>query len=105
VNVPSSEGEAYPVVLTPNTQLQKLECGYYDSGSFALRKLASVQPARFYPAVSQEANGMRQGYAGVWVQKKVPLGTTHFNGSDNNLLSSAVEDLSSTIYFQWHKYH
>jgi hypothetical protein len=70
VTVPSSEGEAYPVVLTPNTQLQKLECGYYDSGSFGLRKLSSVQPACFYHAVSQDANGIRQGYAGA-----VPAGT------------------------------
>lgn len=65
VTVPSSQGEAYPVVLSPNTQLQKLECGYFDAGSFGVRNLASVQPACLYHAVSQDANGARQGYAGA----------------------------------------
>jgi hypothetical protein len=69
VSVPSSEGEAYPVVLTPNTQLQAMECGYYDAGSFA-GHTQSVQPGCTYLTVSQDKDGMRQGYAGA-----VPAGT------------------------------
>jgi hypothetical protein len=55
---------SYPVALSPNTQLQALECGYYDAGSFA-RKTQSVQPGCTYLTVSNDANGMRQGYAGA----------------------------------------
>jgi hypothetical protein len=65
VTVPSSEGEAYPVELTPNTKLQALECGYYDAGSFATHAAQSVQPGCTYLAVSQDSNGLRQGYAGA----------------------------------------
>jgi len=65
VTVPSSEGEAYPVELTPNTKLQALECGYYDAGSFATHTTQSVQPGCTYRAVSQDSNGMRAGYAGA----------------------------------------
>src|SRR5579872_606441 len=65
VSVPSGAAEAYPVALTPNTQLQKLECGYFDAGSFGMRSLAAVQPACMYHAVSQDGNGSRQGYAGA----------------------------------------
>lgn len=64
ITVPSSEGEAYPVALTSNTQLQTLECGYYDAGSFS-GHIQAVQPGCTYLAVSQDANGMRQGYAGA----------------------------------------
>jgi hypothetical protein len=70
VTVPSSEGEAYPVELTPNTKLQALECGYYDAGSFALHAAQSVQPGCTYHAVSQDSQRMRAGYAGA-----VPAGT------------------------------
>jgi len=64
VAVPGNRGAAYPVALTPNTQLQALECGYYDAGSKA-RKTQSVQPGCTYLAVSQDENGTRQGYAGA----------------------------------------
>lgn len=65
VTVPSSEGEAYPVELTPNTKLQALECGYYDAGSFAGHAAQSVQPGCTYRVISQDSNGMRAGYAGA----------------------------------------
>jgi hypothetical protein len=65
VAVPSSEGQAYPVALTPNTKLQALECGYYDAGSFTRHAAQSVQPGCAYHAVSQDSNGMRAGYAGA----------------------------------------
>jgi len=29
----------------------------------------------------------------------------HQHGSDNNLMSSATENSTSSIYFQWHHYH
>jgi len=64
VPVPSSQAEAYPIELIPNTQLQALDCGYYDPGSTA-RQLQSVQPGCTYLAVSQDRNGTRQGYAGA----------------------------------------
>ena len=62
--VPVIGGREYPVALTPNTHLQALECGYYDPGFFA-RKSRSVQPGCTYLAVSQDASGTRQGYAGA----------------------------------------
>jgi hypothetical protein len=62
--VASSEREAFPVALTPNTQLQSLDCGYYDAGSLA-GKSQTVQPGCTYLAVSQDSNGMRAGYAGA----------------------------------------
>jgi hypothetical protein len=62
--VANSEGDAYPVALTPNTQLQTLDCGYYDAGSLA-GKSQTVQPGCTYLAVSQDSNGMRAGYAGA----------------------------------------
>jgi len=65
VTVPSSEGEAYPVELTPNTKLQALECGYYDAGSFAGHATQLVQPGCAYRVISQDANGMRGGFAGA----------------------------------------
>jgi len=65
VTVPSAQGEAYPLELTPNTKLDALECGYYDAGSFAAHQIRSVQPGCTYRAVSQDANGMRAGYAGA----------------------------------------
>jgi hypothetical protein len=70
VTVPSTEGEAYPVALTPNTRLQALDCGYYDAGSFAERTTQSIQPGCTYVTVSQDENGMRDGYAGA-----VPAGS------------------------------
>jgi len=65
VTVPSSEGEAYPVALTPNTQLEALDCGYYDAGVFVKNTTQSVQPGCTYLAVSEDTNGMRDGYAGA----------------------------------------
>jgi hypothetical protein len=64
VLVPSRGHAASPVELTPNSQLQKLDCGYYDAGSRA-RQTQSVQPGCTYLAVSQDANGTRAGYAGA----------------------------------------
>ena len=65
VTVPSGEGEAYPVELTPNAQLLALECGYYDAGSFAGHAAQSVQPGCTYRVISQDSNGMQAGYAGA----------------------------------------
>jgi len=70
VALPGKVANAYPVALTAKTQLQSLECGYYDSGSKA-RKSNAVQPGCTYLTVSQDANGMRAGYAGA-----VPAGAT-----------------------------
>jgi hypothetical protein len=64
VPAPHSQGDAYPVALTANTQLQTLDCGYYDAGSFA-GHAQSVQPGCTYLAVSQDTNGIRAGYAGA----------------------------------------
>ncbi len=64
VVVPNKAGAAYPVELTPNAQLQALDCGYYDAGSRA-RQTQSVQPGCTYLAVSQDTNGARAGYAGA----------------------------------------
>jgi hypothetical protein len=69
VVTPGNDGEAYPVALTPNTQLQALECGYYDVGSMS-GHTQSVQPGCTYLAVSQGPNGTRNGYAGA-----VPAGS------------------------------
>lgn len=70
VAVPGRGPNAYPVALSSNTQLQSLDCGYYDSGSKG-RGIHSVQPGCTYLTVSQDTNGMRQGFAGA-----VPAGTT-----------------------------
>jgi hypothetical protein len=64
VIVPGRGHAAAGVELTPNTQLQTLDCGYYDAGSRA-RQTQSIQPGCTYLAVSQEANGTRAGYAGA----------------------------------------
>jgi hypothetical protein len=69
VVVPSNKPSAYPVELTSNTQLQALDCGYYDAGSRA-PQTQSVQPGCTYLAVSKDSNGMRAGYAGA-----IPAGT------------------------------
>lgn len=63
--VPSDEGDAYPVVLTPNASLHVLECGYYDPGVAARHAGAPVQPGCVYHAVSQDSDGMRSGFAGA----------------------------------------
>jgi hypothetical protein len=65
VPVPSAEGDAYPLQMTPNTKLVALECGYYDNGSFAGHTTQSVQPGCAYRAISQDTAGMRSGYAGA----------------------------------------
>jgi hypothetical protein len=66
VAAPTSKvaGGKYPVALTPNTQLQALDCGYYDAGSSA-KQTQSVQPGCTYLTVSQDPSGSRQGYAGA----------------------------------------
>lgn len=64
VVVPNKAGAAYPVELTPNAQLQALDCGYYNAGSRA-RQTQSVQPGCTDLAVSQDTNGARAGYAGA----------------------------------------
>jgi hypothetical protein len=56
-------GSEYPVVLDPSTQLEALECGYYDPGSG--RSSQPIQPGCTYRAVSQDARGMRLGFAGA----------------------------------------
>jgi hypothetical protein len=62
--VPATGDRAYPLALTGHTQLQSLECGYYDAG-FRVRQSQFVQAGCAYLAVSQDASGMRQGYAGA----------------------------------------
>lgn len=74
VTAPSSEREAYPLELTPNTELQAMECGYYDSGSLAGHAMQSVQPGCTYRAVSHDGSGMRTGLAGA-----VPAGSQFEN--------------------------
>jgi len=63
VAVPA-KGKEYPLALTPNTQLQALDCGYYDAG-FSARMTQSVQPGCTYLTVSEDAAGMRQGFSGA----------------------------------------
>ena len=65
VSVPSGQGEPFPLALTPNTQLQSLDCGYYDAGSFVRQHSQSVQPGCTYLTVSQDEHGFRQGFAGA----------------------------------------
>jgi hypothetical protein len=64
---PAAVGQAMvnsPIELTAGTKLEKLSCGYYDSGS-SVRNASPVQPGCTYHAVMQDANGMRQGLAGA----------------------------------------
>ena len=62
----SDTGETpYPIALTADTTLVKLECGYYDPGVQILTASAQIQPGCVYHAVYQDANGMRQGLAGA----------------------------------------
>jgi len=64
VIVPSSQSAVFPLELTSNTQLQALDCGYFDAGSWA-RQTQSIQPGCTYLALSQDTNGTRTGYAGA----------------------------------------
>jgi len=64
VIVPSSQSAVFPLELTSNTQLQALDCGYFDGGSWA-RQTQSIQPGCTYLALSQDTNGTRTGYAGA----------------------------------------
>lgn len=66
----AGEASAYPVALSSDTTLQKLECGYFDPGFAARDAKAPVQTGCVYHVVSQEAHGMRRGFAGA-----VPAGT------------------------------
>jgi hypothetical protein len=70
VTKPERTGSAYPVALTTDTSLQKLECGYYDPGTRSGKATATVQPGCVYHAVMETAGGIREGYAGA-----VPAGT------------------------------
>jgi hypothetical protein len=65
VRVPKTSGTAFPIPLTTDTMLQKLECGYYDPGVGARDPSAAVQPGCVYHAVFQGQHGIRQGYAGT----------------------------------------
>ena len=60
-----SEKTAYPIALSADTTLEKLECGYYDPGAGILATGAQIQPGCVYHAVYQGQNGMRQGLAGA----------------------------------------
>jgi hypothetical protein len=64
VVLPSRDRAAAPVELNPNAQLQTLDCGYVDAGSWA-RQTQSIQPGCTYLAVSQDPGGARAGYAGA----------------------------------------
>ncbi len=70
VAVPAGGSKVYPLALTPNTELQAMECGYYDPGSYG-HKIQSVQPGCTYLTVAHDASGMRAGYAGA-----VPAGAS-----------------------------
>jgi hypothetical protein len=62
----SDTGKApYPIALSADTTLVKLECGYYDPGARVPAANSQVQPGCAYHAVYQSANGMRQGLAGA----------------------------------------
>jgi hypothetical protein len=65
VRVPETSGTAFPIPLTTDTMLQKLECGYYDRGVVARDASAAVQPGCVYHAVFQGQHGIRRGYAGT----------------------------------------
>jgi hypothetical protein len=91
--VPSDEGDAYPVVLTPNASLDALECGYYDPGVAARHAGTPVQPGCLYHAISQDSDGMRRGFAGA-----VP-GGVHFQvavgWAETQILAVRGESLDS----------
>ncbi len=64
ISMPSPTA-SYPLALTSDMKLQKLECGYYDSGLQARDSAASVQTGCAYHVVLQGPNGMRRGFAGA----------------------------------------
>jgi hypothetical protein len=61
--IPEHNEAVGPVALNRGTQLESMECGYYDAGADA--GLTSVQPGCVYHAVSESPSGMRVGYAGA----------------------------------------
>ena len=63
VAVPDAKAEVGVVDLGAGTQLQSMECGYYDAGAQA--GLASIQPGCVYHAVHTDSTGMRAGFAGA----------------------------------------
>ena len=65
INRPASPAIDYPVTLAPNTELQVLECGYFDPGFNARDAKAPVQPGCSYHVVVISDDGTRQGYAGT----------------------------------------
>ena len=81
VAVPRAGASALPLTLATNTQLQSLECGYYDAGEAG--KTNSVQPGCTYLAVSHDINGMRAGFAGA-----VPAGASF--ESDNSWMETQI---------------
>jgi hypothetical protein len=81
MTVPRAGAAAFPLTLATNTQLQSLECGYYDSGTPG--KSNSVQPGCTYLAVSHDINGMRAGFAGA-----VPAGSSF--EADNSWMETQI---------------
>ncbi len=64
VSVPTSRSAPYPVAVTPDTVLQKFECGYYDPGTKRRNAASPVQAGCVYHSLWQ--NGvMRRGFSGA----------------------------------------
>jgi hypothetical protein len=63
-SIPSSKG-TYPVALGPQTQLQDLECGYFDPGVNARASKAPVQTGCTYHVVETLSGGGRAAHGGA----------------------------------------
>jgi hypothetical protein len=61
--IPEQKDAVGHVALNRATQLESMQCGYYDAGADA--GLTSVQPGCVYHAVYESPSGMRVGYAGA----------------------------------------
>jgi hypothetical protein len=61
--IPEQKEAVGHVALNRGTQLESMQCGYYDAGADA--GLTSVQPGCVYHAVYESPSGMRVGYAGA----------------------------------------
>jgi hypothetical protein len=53
------------IEIARNTQLQSLECGYYDPGFSARDASASVQPGCVYHVVTKSEDGIRSAFSGA----------------------------------------
>ena len=60
----AGNGSVYPLEIAPNTQLEALECGYYDAGVKSTMT-QSVEPGCTYRVVLQDRLGTRTAFAGA----------------------------------------